>query len=197
LTPLSSRLSRSSLSLTKTLTLLKTPDSINLLVKCGVHSLYLASYWSNVEYILCIWPPIGHVWSIFSVSAWPPIGHMLSIFSVSGLLLVTCGVYSLYLASYWSHVEYILCIWPPTGHMWSIFSVSGLLLVTCGVYSLYLASYWSHVEYILCIWPPTGRMWSKNRYGDYTRWPNSIKPVDFQRVSPMLHVIVAFKPSRP
>jgi hypothetical protein len=32
----------------------------------SVYSRCLTSHWSNVQYILLVWPPVGHVCSIFS-----------------------------------------------------------------------------------------------------------------------------------
>jgi len=91
-----------------------------LLVISIEYSQCLTSYWSLLQYILSVWYPIGHIYSIFSVS---------------DFLLLKSAVYSQCLISSWSHLQYILSVWHPIGHFYSISSVSTILLVISSEYS--------------------------------------------------------------
>jgi hypothetical protein len=134
-----------------------------------VYSQSLASYWSHEPFAV----PILSVdlLSNREVGVTPEKGYfmyILCIFSKSGILLVTCRVYSQSLASDWSHEMFSapipsvdplsnreVGVTPEKGYFMyilCIFSKSGILLVTCRVYSQSLASYWwSHEPFAVPI----------------------------------------------
>jgi hypothetical protein len=73
-----------------------------------------------VQLTLSLFHTISYVQYILVV--WHPISHMYSIFSLSDILLVKCTVYSVCLTSYWSNVQYILVVWHPIGQMYRLWA---------------------------------------------------------------------------